>query len=116
MSYTLNEQGRFDPEYAEVFGVPFSFIPCAGSAEGKEKKPAAPKPGRLKAVPERLAERPGWKSPTCSVTGYRYDLPPTRLEAAFVKESQVVLSTQDIPTARRTPPSSAKRPSSRWTT
>lgn len=24
MSYALNEQGRFDPEYAEVFGVPFT--------------------------------------------------------------------------------------------
>src|SRR5262249_7136862 len=24
MSYVLNEQGRFDPEYADVYGVPFS--------------------------------------------------------------------------------------------
>src|SRR3990172_8779992 len=28
MSYALNGHGMFDPEYAEVYGVPFSFIPC----------------------------------------------------------------------------------------
>jgi type III restriction enzyme len=27
MSYITNPDGRFDPEYAEVYGVPFSFIP-----------------------------------------------------------------------------------------
>src|SRR2546427_2427419 len=34
MSYSLNDGGHFDPEYAEVYGVPFSFIPCAGTREG----------------------------------------------------------------------------------
>ena len=30
MSYAVNAKGRFSPEYAEVYGVPFSFIPsCA---------------------------------------------------------------------------------------
>jgi type III restriction enzyme len=43
MSYTLNDKGHFDPEYAEVYGVPFSFIPCAGSRDEKEKKPPTPK-------------------------------------------------------------------------
>lgn len=27
MSYAVNDAGRFEPEYAEVYGVPFSFIP-----------------------------------------------------------------------------------------
>ncbi len=30
--------GLFEPEYAEVYGVPFSFIPCCGSTS--EPKPA----------------------------------------------------------------------------
>jgi type III restriction enzyme len=98
MSYTLNEAGHFDPEYAEVYGVPFSFIPCAGSREGKEKKAPAPKPGRVKAIPERLAGRPWLEITFPRVTGYRYELPPTRLEAKFTEESRVILSTQDIPT------------------
>jgi type III restriction enzyme len=31
MSYATNVHGHFDPEYAEVYGVPFSFIPCSGT-------------------------------------------------------------------------------------
>ena len=31
MSYAANGEGKFDPEYAEVYGVPFSFIPCSGA-------------------------------------------------------------------------------------
>lgn len=49
MSYAVNEngpdKGRFNPEYAEVYGVPFSFIPCSGSTKD-------PKPGPL---PTRFA-------------------------------------------------------------
>src|SRR4051794_13282831 len=97
MSYTLNDEGHFDPEYAEVYGVPFSFIPCAGSADGKEKKPGTPRPGRVKAEPDRLIPRPWLEITFPRVTGYRYDLPPEKLEANFGDESRVILSTQDIP-------------------
>ncbi|MHB1426345.1 MAG: BPTD_3080 family restriction endonuclease [Gemmataceae bacterium] len=98
MSYTVNERGHFDPEYAEVYGVPFSFIPCAGSSEGKEKKAGTPKPGRVKAIPERLLDCPWLEIAYPRVVGYRYELPPVKLEAKFVEESRVILSTQDIPT------------------
>jgi type III restriction enzyme len=40
----------FPAEYAEVYGVPFSFIPCAGSA--KEPR-MGPIPTRVQALPER---------------------------------------------------------------
>jgi type III restriction enzyme len=97
MSHTLNAEDHFDPEYAEVYGVPFSFIPCAGSST-KEKKPGAPKPGRVKALPERLIDRPWLEITYPRVTGYRYELPQARLEANFDEHSKVILSTQDIPT------------------
>ncbi len=103
MSYTLNEQGHFDPEYAEVQGVPFSFIPCAGS-EPKEKKAARPKPGRVKAMPERLAARPWLEIIYPRLTGYRYELPPTRLEAKFTDQARYVLTTADIPTRTENAP------------
>src|SRR5439155_25219698 len=96
-SYTLNEGGHFDPEYAEVYGVPFSFIPCAGSSD-KEKKPGTPKPGRVKAMPERVVLRPWLEIRVHRLTGYRYELPPTRLEARFTEQSRVVLSTAYVPT------------------
>lgn len=39
-SYALGDDGRFAPEYAEVYGVPFSFIPASGSS-------VDPKPGPI---------------------------------------------------------------------
>ena len=50
MSYAVNEAGMFDPEYAEVYGVPFSFIPCSGAQKD-------PQPGRATDVcaPSRTA-------------------------------------------------------------
>jgi type III restriction enzyme len=76
MSYAVNQDGKFDPDYAEVYGVPFSFIPCSGSA--KEPKPG-PMPTRVRALEERIA---------CKITfprimGYRYELPAERLSATF---------------------------------
>ena len=91
MSYATNDQGLFDPEYAEVYGVPFSFIPSAGSAV--DPKPG-PMPTRVRALEDRSA---------CEITfprvmGYRYDLPGERLDAAFNAEAQMALSTLELPT------------------
>jgi type III restriction enzyme len=90
-NYVTNEQGFFDPEYAEVYGVPFSFIPCSGSAT--DPKPG-PIPTRVRALEERIA---------CEITfprlvGYRYDLPKERLTAHFTEDSKMAISTSDVPT------------------
>lgn len=97
MSYAVNENGRFAPEYAEVYGVPFSFIPCSGAT--KEPKPG-PAPTRVRALESRNA---------CEITfprllGYRYDVGDERLTAAFTAESRLVLSTADIPTKTENAP------------
>lgn len=90
-SYAANEQGMFEPEYAEVYGVPFSFIPCSGST--KDPKPG-PLPTRIRALEERI---------TCEIIfprllGYRYDIAGEHLAATFSEDSQLSLSTADIPT------------------
>jgi len=97
MSYAANEQGHFEPEYAEVYGVPFSFIPCSGST--KEVTPGAI-PTRVRALEDRAA---------CEITfprvlGYRYELPSERLTATFTDESRLELSTQAIPTKTENAP------------
>ncbi|MDI9586710.1 MAG: DEAD/DEAH box helicase family protein [Acidobacteriota bacterium] len=97
MSYATNAEGYFDPEYAEVYGVPFSFIPCSGSSQ--DPKPG-PMPTRVRALQERIA---------CEITfprvmGYRYDLPSERLEACFSEDSELVISTRDIPTRTENAP------------
>ena len=91
MSYAANKQGMFEPEYAEVYGVPFSFIPCSGSR--KDPKPG-PLPTRVRALESRIA---------CEITfprllGYRYDIAGERLTATFTEDSKFALSTADIPT------------------
>jgi len=91
MSYAVNEVGNFDPEYAEVYGVPFSFIPSAGSQANPKPGPT---PTRVRALEDRIA---------CEITfprviGYRYDLPTERINATFTDDSKMALSTMDLPT------------------
>lgn len=82
----------FSPEYAEVYGVPFSFIPCSGAGNG----PVQPrKTTRVRALEERES---------CEITfpfviGYRDEIPTERLEARFSETSALVLSTKDLPTS-----------------
>jgi type III restriction enzyme len=85
------EFDAFPTEYAEVYGVPFSFIPCSGSS--KDPKPG-PIPTHVRALEERIA---------CEITfpridGYRYELPAERLDAKFNGKSKLALSTQSVPT------------------
>jgi type III restriction enzyme len=97
MSYVTNGDSMFEPEYAEVYGVPFSFIPCSGSA--KDPKPG-PTPTRVRALEERSACELSFPR----VVGYRYDVPSERLEERFTEDSQLVLSTRDIPTQTENAP------------
>ncbi len=101
MSYAVNEdgpdKGQFNPEYAEVYGVPFSFIPCSGAT--KEPKPG-PLPTRVRAIESRI---------DCEITfprllGYRYDIQGERLTATFTDESRLVLSSDDLPTKTESAP------------
>ena len=91
MSYAVNEEGRFNPEYAEVYGVPFSFIPCSGSTV--DPKPG-PLPTRVRALDSRIDSEISFPR----LVGYRYDLPSEELTATFTEASQLALTTKDVPT------------------
>jgi type III restriction enzyme len=79
-SYAVNEAGRFEPEYAEVYGVPFAFI----RSDQPVTAPKAPKPAiEVRAVPERwelAIEFP-------KLDGYRVELPDEPLHADFDADS-----------------------------
>jgi type III restriction enzyme len=97
MSYAANEKGHFNPEYAEIYGVPFSFIPCSGATT--DPKPG-PLPTRVRALESRVA---------CEICfprllGYRYDVGSDRLTATFTDDSRLTLSTVDIPTKTENAP------------
>ncbi|MFN8485365.1 MAG: DEAD/DEAH box helicase family protein [Anaerolineae bacterium] len=91
MSYAIDSDNKFAPEYAEVYGVPFSFIPSEGAA--KITKPPAHFT-RVHALEDRIAAEITFPR----LLGYRYDLPGERLAAEFTPASRYALSTADLPT------------------
>lgn len=95
-SYAVNDEGMFEPEYAEVFGVPFSFIPCSGSSE--------PKPGLTPTRVRALEERINCEITFPRVTGYRFELSTQKLGYSFTTDSRLALSTRDIPTITKNRP------------
>jgi type III restriction enzyme len=52
-SYEINNEGLFDAEYVNVFGVPFSFLPHEGDTT---PRPPTPPKTRIEALKEREAE------------------------------------------------------------
>jgi len=95
--YVPEPDGKFRPQYAEVYGVPFSFIPCAGSTTQTEPGPT---PTHVRALPERI----GCEITFPRVSGYRYEMPSEKLTANFTDDSMYVLSTQDIPSKTENAP------------
>lgn len=92
MSYATDENEHFIPEYAEVYGVPFSFIPGTG---GPPRPPRPPQDvHRVKAMPDRSSAEIHFPK----LLGYRYELGEERLTAKFTDASKMVLSTQALPT------------------
>jgi type III restriction enzyme len=81
----------FPTEYAEVYGVPFSFIPCSGA--GKDPKPG-PIPTHVRALEDRIALEITFPR----LDGYRYELPAERLTANFAPRAKLALTTQHVPT------------------
>ncbi len=88
-SYELNDQGRFDVEYADVLGIPFDF-----TAEPVEATPGPVKPTvTVKAV---SPDRDHLEIRFPRVEGYRVALPEERLEAKFGPDSSLTLSPELI--------------------
>jgi type III restriction enzyme len=87
-SYDPGPDGLFEPEYAEVYGVPFSFLSVAGKGRVKVAKP-------VRTV-RALLERADLRIEFPRLVGYRYEMPTDHLDAAFDASSILALSTQDV--------------------
>jgi len=89
-SYDADENGMFEPEYAEVLGVPFTFLSAT-----KPGRPRSPKPiSEVRALPERSHLRIEFPR----VVGYRFEMPTERIEARFDEKAILELSTREVPT------------------
>ena len=84
-SYELNENDKFNPEYADVFGIPFDF-----ASKPKVSPPQPPEDSvRVKAVrPERDALEIHFPN----IVGYRTEIPQDRLTATFTDDSVLTLT------------------------
>ncbi|MEX2659584.1 MAG: DEAD/DEAH box helicase family protein [Acidimicrobiales bacterium] len=90
-SYALGDDDRFAPEYAEVYGVPFSFIPASGGT-------VDPKPGPIPTRVRALEDRTACEIEFPRLSGYRWEIPDHHLTADFDESSCLALSSRDVPT------------------
>lgn len=94
-SYDLNAEERFDPEYADVLGVPFDF-----TAEPRVIPPV--KPRKTTDVRAVRPERDALEIRFPRVAGYRVELPDEHLTAAFSPDSTLTLTPENVGPAETT--------------
>ena len=89
-SYAINEEtGLLEPEYAEVYGVPFAFIP----SDRTIPKPQISRPAiEVRSLPER--EDLEIRFP--KLDGYRLELPEEPLFADFNEDSKLHLDKSTV--------------------
>lgn len=88
-SYAVNEQRRLEPEYAEIYGVPFAFIPS-------DKPVPKPRPSRPPIEVHALPERDDLAIEFPKLDGYRIEFPDEQLHAEFTGESRMHLDQNGI--------------------
>ena len=90
-SYAVNHEGRFEPEYADVYGVPFAFIP----SDQVLPKPPDPKPAHLV---EALDDRADLEIRFPKLSGYRVELTPEILAADFGPDAAFHVERNEVAT------------------
>ncbi|WP_222844630.1 BPTD_3080 family restriction endonuclease [Saccharomonospora sp. CUA-673] len=89
-SYTVNEKGHFEPEYANVYGIPFQFIPSDKPA----KDPLPPKPVQeVRALEGREHVRITFPK----LDGYRVELPDEEIEIELDSAEPFEIGPETIP-------------------
>ena len=90
-SYEIDlESEKFPPEYAEVYGIPFSFIPSTGATHIQ--------PPPIVTHVRALEERSDCKITFPRLIGYRYPFDVDKITPSFDQHSHYTLPPKDIPT------------------
>lgn len=89
-NYAVDAQtGRLEPEYAEIYGVPFAFIP----SDRQIAAPKAPRPAiEVRALPERSDLAISFPK----LDGYRVELPDEPLRARFDERAAMHLDQRTV--------------------
>lgn len=77
---------KFTPEYAEVYGVPFSFLKAEGNTP--------PQPPKVIHRVHAIEDREQYEITYPRVDGYRYELNETKLAARFSEESKTIIENE----------------------
>ena len=88
-SYDLNEDDRFDTEYADVLGIPFEFTNAPVVKPSRSTNPSV----RVQPV---SPERDHLRIEFPRVTGYRIELPDEQLRAEFSNDSELRLTVDQM--------------------
>ncbi|OGY20800.1 MAG: hypothetical protein A3A65_01340 [Candidatus Chisholmbacteria bacterium RIFCSPLOWO2_01_FULL_49_14] len=87
IDYTADEStGMMSAEYAEVYGVPFSFLKVTGVTP--------PQPPKVIHRVHALPEREQYEITFPRVEGYRYELDEAKLAARFTEESKTIIENE----------------------
>ncbi|MGA9214605.1 MAG: DEAD/DEAH box helicase family protein [Methylocella sp.] len=93
VSYEPDENGRLRPEYADVLGVPFTFMPANSAKDFSPPKP------RTRVYADETRPAPEVRFPR--VEGYRVVFPAGRLTGTFTQDSRFRLSA-NVPIPKET--------------
>jgi len=91
-SYALNEQGRFEPEYSNVYGIPFAFIP--GERPANDPRPPLPAI-EVASVPGREYLRIAFPH----LDGYRIEIPDDELYFEASDAPPLIIGRSTVPNA-----------------
>jgi type III restriction enzyme len=90
-SYAVNDDGRFEPEYAQIYGIPFAFIP---SDRATKESPPRPPALEVHSVEGREHLRIGFPK----LDGYRMEIPDAELTFSRDGTDEFVISKGTVPT------------------
>ena len=90
-SYAVNEDGKFDAEYASVYGVPFAFIPS-------DKPPTDPPPAPPATEVRSLPGREHLRITFPNVETYRLEIPDEYLYLDATKAPRYRVGPSTVPT------------------
>jgi type III restriction enzyme len=91
-SYETDEKGFFQPEYVNIFGVPFTFLPHEGGGDEPPPPPPAPKT-RIEALADRKAYEITWPNVVRIDHEYR-----PKLTLDLEKAKPILLDAYETPT------------------
>jgi len=93
--YVANDEGYFEPEYAEIYGVPFAFIPTTRDVK---LPPPAPPAVQVRALDSRIGLRIGFPK----LDGYRVEVPDAPFKWSFDEHSTWQVDRTDVATWTKT--------------